>query len=118
MFSPVGRNCMFCQRCYNFCSSDFVSGKVDPSIALRQSSLSTHESNFRRAEFILQLDGVRDGTSAFVPHASFLSRDNIDEIITYVAASRRGSSPKILEGPGPQPIVGTFKSGKSIKGNW
>jgi hypothetical protein len=30
---------------------------------------------------------VRDGTSVFVPHASFLSRDNIGEIITDVAIS-------------------------------
>jgi hypothetical protein len=87
MFSPVGRNFMFCQRRYHFCSFDFVSGKVDSSIVLRQSSLSIHEPNFRRADFILGLVGLRDGTSVFVPHASFLSRDNIDEIITDVATS-------------------------------
>jgi hypothetical protein len=87
MFSPVGRNLMYCQRRYHFCSSDFVSGKVDSSIVLRQFSLSTHEPNSRRAEFILELVGLRDGTSVFVPHASFLSRDNIVEIITDVATS-------------------------------
>jgi hypothetical protein len=87
MFSPVGRNLMYCQRRYHFCSSDFVSGKVDSSIVLRQYSLSTHEPNSRRAEFILELVGLRDGTSVFVPHASFLSRDNIGEIITDVAIS-------------------------------
>jgi hypothetical protein len=64
MFSPVGRNFMFCRGCYYFCSSDFVSGKVDSSIVLRQSSPSTHEPNFRRAEFILELVGLRDSTSA------------------------------------------------------
>jgi hypothetical protein len=57
MFSPVGRNFMLCQRCYHLCSSDSVSGKVDSSIVLRQSSLSTHEPDFRRAEFILELHG-------------------------------------------------------------
>jgi hypothetical protein len=36
---------------------------------------------------ILELVGLRDGTSVFVPHASFLSRDNIGEIITDVAIS-------------------------------
>jgi hypothetical protein len=35
----------------------------------------------------LELVGLRDGTSVFVPHASFLSRDNIGEIITDVAIS-------------------------------
>jgi hypothetical protein len=37
--------------------------------------------------FILELVGLRDGTSVFVPHASSLSRDNIDEIMTDVATS-------------------------------
>jgi hypothetical protein len=54
---------------------------------LRQFSLSTYELNSRRAEFILELVCLRDGTSVFVPHASFLSRDNIGEIITDVAIS-------------------------------
>jgi hypothetical protein len=54
---------------------------------LCQFSLSKHEPNSRRAEFILRLAGLRDGTSVFVPHASFLSHDNIGEIITDVAIS-------------------------------
>jgi hypothetical protein len=87
MFSPLGRNLMYSQQRYHFCSSDFVSGKVDSSIVLHQFSLSTHEPNSRRVEFILELVGLRDGTSVFVPHASFLSRDNIGEIITDVAIS-------------------------------
>jgi hypothetical protein len=75
MFSPVGRNFMFCQRRYHFCSFVFVSGKVDSSsIVLRQSSLSIHEPNFRRADFILELVGLRDG-NLFLCHTppSFLA---------------------------------------------
>jgi hypothetical protein len=72
-----------------FCSPDFVCGKVDSSTVLRQSSLSTHEPNFRRAEIIFEMVGLSDGASVFVPHGSFLSHDSkpIDEIITYVATS-------------------------------
>jgi hypothetical protein len=54
---------------------------------LHQFSLSIHEPNSRRADFILELVGLRDGTSVFVPHASFLSCDNIGEIITDVPIS-------------------------------
>ena len=66
VFSPVGRNFMFCQRRYYFCCSDFVSGKVDFSIVLRQSSFYSLELNIRRAEFIFELVGLRDGPSRHV----------------------------------------------------
>jgi hypothetical protein len=70
--------------CHHFCSCDFVSSKVDSSIVLCRSCLSKHEPNFCLAEFILKLVGLRDVTSVFVPHASFFSRDYVDEtLISY-----------------------------------
>ena len=85
MFSPVGRNFIFCQRRYNFRSSELVSGSVDSRVVRRHFCLSISEQNLYCAEFIRELVSLRDCASVLVPHASFLSRDNIIEIINYVA---------------------------------
>ena len=85
MLSPVDRNFIVCQRRYNFRSSEFVSGSVDSHVVRRHFCLYIGEENLYYAECIRELVSLRDSTSVFVPHTSFLSRDNIIEIINYVA---------------------------------
>ena len=62
IYSPISRTFMFCQRRYHFWASDFVAGKVDSNVVLKQFNSCKHEHHLRYTAFIRKLVSLNEIT--------------------------------------------------------
>ena len=85
--SPIGRNLVYCARRYNFAVSDFLNGIIEPTHVIRLHNINSHsQARVTDVELLQELINLREGSLSFTDDPSFLSHDEIRDIIDYICS--------------------------------